>query len=80
MDIQDEIRAFEDFQRHSRQEQRDQQYEAARTQLRENVLVFATKPDSAYRRTVDTVTGEKSIHPIFTLADHRFLEGFGVSA
>src|ERR1700744_2433450 len=78
----EQIRAFEDFQRHARQDHRDQQYEQGRKRLREHVLAFATKADSAYRRTVDTVTGDKSIEPVFTLAAHRFLEDLkiGVSA
>lgn len=70
---EEEIMAFEDFQRHSRQDQNE--YEAQRSQLREQALVAAQKAGPAYRRTIFGV-----IEPIFTLADHHFLRGARMSA
>lgn len=63
---EESIMAFEDFQKHSRQEKNE--YEAQRDRLREQALVAAERAHAAYRRTVYGV-----IEPVFTVSDHRFM-------
>lgn len=70
---EESIMAFEDFQRHSRQEKNE--YEGGRWKLRQQALEMAEKSGPAYRRTVSGV-----IEPIFTLADYHFLRGARMTA
>jgi hypothetical protein len=71
MFINEEILAFEDFQRHQREERNE--YEAQRSALREKAIAAVAGNRPAYRRTTNVVTGEKSIEPIFTATDRVFL-------
>lgn len=70
---EEEIMAFEDFQKHSREEKNE--YEGGRYRLRQQALEMVEKSSPAYRRTVYGV-----IEPVFTLADHHFMRAARVGA
>lgn len=74
--IEEDIKAFEDFQRHARQER--QEHNIERSQLRVRVLAMAEGECPAYMYALDTVTGEETIEPIFTAADQNLMRGIKV--